>query len=186
LFCLSPEPSPWLERATSGHSTARRAANWLARQRPRLLYLNPTAAVQVMQDAYRDAIERVREPTFTPPPPLPRRGVAAVMAEYLSYVEELPERRFGRLAQWRAVTTMVALRLYHLKHGRYPDSLQGLVPDYLPAVPQDPFGGAPLKYRRDGDSYVLYSLGPNLKDDGGRKGEDWGTPGSEDYVYWPQ
>jgi uncharacterized protein YfaT (DUF1175 family) len=38
----------------------------------------------------------------------------------------------------------------------------------LTDVPVDPFTGKQLVYRREGEGFVVYSLGSNLKDDGGR------------------
>ena len=53
-----------------------------------------------------------------------------------------------------------------------------LTPKYLPAPALDPFSlGKPLLYRRNGSGYVLYSIGPDGKDDGGRP-IDSKTPGS--------
>lgn len=64
---------------------------------------------------------------------------------------------------------VLALRAYKLEHGSYPDALDQLTPAYLNPIPSDPFAvNAPLKYRRAGASYVLYSVGPDGKDDGGR------------------
>lgn len=42
-----------------------------------------------------------------------------------------------------------------------------LVPDYLVAVPLDPFGTGELQYRRESGRYTIYSVGPNATDDGG-------------------
>ena len=46
--------------------------------------------------------------------------------------------------------------------------LADLVPDYLSEVPQDPFSGKPLLYRRNAKGYVLYSVGLDGRDDGGQ------------------
>jgi hypothetical protein len=62
----------------------------------------------------------------------------------------------------------LALQAWRAEHGRYPDSLDALAPDILPVVPADPFGRGPLKYRLEGDKYVLYSVGPDGVDDGGQ------------------
>ena len=61
----------------------------------------------------------------------------------------------------------LALQAWHAEHGSYPDALDALVPNILTAVPLDPFGRGALKYRREGDTYVLYSVGPDGRDDGG-------------------
>ena len=61
-----------------------------------------------------------------------------------------------------------ALRAYRLDHGSYPAALAQLLPAYLHSIPPDPFGaGEPLHYRRTGQGYTLYSIGPNGKDDHG-------------------
>lgn len=77
-----------------------------------------------------------------------------------------------RFTQSRDATlTAVALELYHRRHGAYPESLEALVPSLVPAMPLDVFDGAPLKYAlRDGRP-LLYSIGTDRKDDGGRAPE---------------
>ncbi|MBN1908955.1 MAG: hypothetical protein JW818_04380, partial [Pirellulales bacterium] len=61
----------------------------------------------------------------------------------------------------------LALANYISDHGRYPESLDDLVPNYLTEVPEDPFNDGPPVYRRTGPaSYQLYSVGPNGLDDG--------------------
>jgi len=64
--------------------------------------------------------------------------------------------------------TMLALRAYKLDHGAYPATLAALAPGYLQAVPDDPFAlSGPLRYKRLSAKYLLYSVGPDGKDDGG-------------------
>lgn len=62
----------------------------------------------------------------------------------------------------------LACRLYKSRAGRYPETLDALVPGLLSEVPIDPFTGKPLVYRRQGEGFIVYSLGSNQKDDGGR------------------
>jgi len=62
----------------------------------------------------------------------------------------------------------LALKMYHRDMGVYPDRLDWLVADkYLKAVPADPFSGKPLKYKLDKGEFVLYSVGEDMKDNGG-------------------
>ena len=64
----------------------------------------------------------------------------------------------------------VALERFRAAHSdRYPEALSELTPDYLPAKPVDPFDGQPLRYRNKDAGYVLYSIGPNLRDDAGER-----------------
>lgn len=62
----------------------------------------------------------------------------------------------------------LALRLYYLQTGLYPETLAELSQRLLPQVPRDPFGaGEPLRYRREGDTYRLWSVGWDGIDNGG-------------------
>lgn len=62
-----------------------------------------------------------------------------------------------------------ALETYRAKHGSYPASLSDLSPGTLTKLPDDPFSpGAPLRYRKTEKGFVLYSVGPDGIDDGGR------------------
>jgi hypothetical protein len=75
--------------------------------------------------------------------------------------------------------TALALQAWHAEHGRYPDTLVALVPGLLETLPRDPFSSGPLKYRLEGDKYVLYSVGPDGKDDGGRPAENAAPKGGQ-------
>ncbi|NQV04817.1 MAG: type II secretion system major pseudopilin GspG [Candidatus Omnitrophica bacterium] len=79
----------------------------------------------------------------------------------------------------------VALDLYELDNGRYPDSLDGLRTKpgiavnwkgpYLKKSPKDPWGNA-YAYRLPGDhspDYDLYSYGPDEKEGGGDDVTNW-------------
>ena len=68
----------------------------------------------------------------------------------------------------RFAEVRLALQAYRMNRGSYPASLDSLVPSYLSAVPLDPFtAGNPLRYRKSGFSYLLYSVGPDGVDNGG-------------------
>jgi hypothetical protein len=60
----------------------------------------------------------------------------------------------------------LALIIYKSAHGAYPDSLATLEAAGF-KLPKDPFGGQPFKYRRDGVGFIVYSIGSDMKDDGG-------------------
>ncbi len=65
------------------------------------------------------------------------------------------------------VLVAIALERYRLAKGVYPDTLDALIPAYLDRIPPDRFDGKPLKYRLADGRAVLYSIGADLKDDGG-------------------
>lgn len=61
----------------------------------------------------------------------------------------------------------IAVDRYRLDHGTFPTSLDALVPQYLDEVPLDPFDNRPLRFRIHGGEALIYSIGPDGKDDGG-------------------
>jgi hypothetical protein len=67
-----------------------------------------------------------------------------------------------------ATLVAIALELYHRRHGDYPATLDALVPQFLPQVPPDRYDGKPIKYRIVDGRPLLYSVGVDRKDDGGR------------------
>ena len=65
----------------------------------------------------------------------------------------------------------LALAAHRSERGVYPAQLADLAPVYVKAVPNDCFSDKPLRYARatdGGAGYVLYSVGTNQKDDGGK------------------
>jgi len=83
----------------------------------------------------------------------------------LSYVVET---HFRSVATRRLVATALAMRLHEIDHGRLPETLADMVPDYLPYVPADPFSSRdePIIYCPDVRPPVLRSRGENGIDDG--------------------
>jgi len=85
----------------------------------------------------------------------------------------------------------LALKLYKAEHGKYPDSLEALAPEFLERVPLDPFTAKALIYARDGEGFFVYSVGRNGADDdgltefepAGRRGETI-DPGTDDIAWW--
>jgi hypothetical protein len=62
----------------------------------------------------------------------------------------------------------LAARIFSAREKRFPSAVADLVPSVLPREPLDPFTGKPFVYRADKDGLLVYSLGSNEKDDGGR------------------
>ncbi|MHB9132730.1 MAG: hypothetical protein ACYDBB_16810 [Armatimonadota bacterium] len=79
--------------------------------------------------------------------------------------------------------TVFALRAYQQQHGAYPKNLSALVPEYLPELPADPFSlYATLQYRREGDRYMLYSVGPDGIDNYGKPIDNPGALANQRYI----
>ncbi|MDQ3621381.1 MAG: hypothetical protein M3463_02690 [Verrucomicrobiota bacterium] len=85
-----------------------------------------------------------------------------------TWIPEIATKFIRTEALARLAWTACALERYRLAHGRYPQSLAPLAPQFIAAVPRDVIDGGELKYRRTNDDrFVLYSIGWNGKDDGG-------------------
>ena len=87
-----------------------------------------------------------------------------------------------REARQRMVMLAFALAGYRADRHEYPKALADLVPAYIDALPKDPFSDGELHYKSENSGYLLYSVGKNGKDDGGRRA-DWvrGQPPSQDW-----
>ncbi len=91
------------------------------------------------------------------------------------------------------VITAIALKRFQLKHSRWPETLNELSPEFLPAVTIDIYDGKPLKYHPNVDgTYLLYCVGEDGMDNGGFpttsleiKGMFWQYQRARDWV-WPQ
>jgi hypothetical protein len=84
--------------------------------------------------------------------------------------------RFGLVAELCRLTGSrldvcrigLALRAYQAEHGRYPDSLDDLAQAGW-AVPADSFTGEPYHYRLEGNGFIVWGVGRDLDDDGGKR-----------------
>lgn len=75
---------------------------------------------------------------------------------------------FAFETQREMTAAAIALQRFRLHHGRWPETLSDLVPEFLTELPHDWMDGQPLRYRRNlNDTFTLYSVGEDLRDDGG-------------------
>jgi hypothetical protein len=70
-------------------------------------------------------------------------------------------------AQLRCASVALACERYRLKHKMYPASLADLPKELLPTVPNDPYTGRPLLYKKTENGAVIYCTGQDRRDDGG-------------------
>ncbi len=120
----------------------------------------------------------------------PSLGYQAMDKKMQALWENIPDRQlliksytldpsFFMRALWRPRANIfvarvgLALERYRMAKGEYPATLAELAPEFLREVPLDIFTGKPLLYRTEPGGATIYSVGPNLKDDGGV--EDMGT-----------
>jgi hypothetical protein len=98
----------------------------------------------------------------------PQAAAAGLVAISAPSFFKLISRHDASLTILNLLATAVSIRIYELKKGSAPENLEALVPEFLPDVPRDPFNGfEPLRYKKEGQVWTLYSVGPDHKDDGG-------------------
>jgi hypothetical protein len=106
-------------------------------------------------------------------------GWRAVLANALEVIA--PDTRPGwdtvtpiknAVLNWQAeielLTADFAIREFHEVEGRWPAALSEMVPQYFRTLPIDPFTGHGLLYQRTDDGFMLYSVGRDKTDNGGR------------------
>ncbi len=120
--------------------------------------------VDALRDQFRFHMETFRHG-------LAESGFAAFTGIRINALRSRVFRDHARIA--------VALALHRTRNGQFPANLDSLIfPDNAP-LPLDPFTGATYRYRPLGlADYLLYSPGPNSRDDGGllrydHKKGDW-------------
>jgi hypothetical protein len=71
----------------------------------------------------------------------------------------------------------IALKRFELRYGCFPADLRALIPEFLSDLPRDYMTDQPIRYRASpGETFILYSVGNNGRDDGGDSTMDI-TPG---------
>jgi hypothetical protein len=83
--------------------------------------------------------------------------------------DELPKKYVNAISFRDQVLIACALERFRLKNSSYPEKLDALLPEFLASIPHDPVDGSPMRYRRENDGgFVLWSIGANRIDDGGK------------------
>jgi hypothetical protein len=96
---------------------------------------------------------------------MPPLLIAALFMPALGPALEAEARAAANL---RLAGAALAVEEYRLKNGRWPKSLDLLVPAFLEEAPRDPFADdATIVYRRTATGVQLHSIGQDREDDGG-------------------
>jgi len=93
------------------------------------------------------------------------RGLAYALLPSLVRVKQIHRKM---QADIRVIRTGLALLASKADRGALPQTLAGFDPDDV----RDPFSGAPLIYRPSAEGFVLYSIGPDGKDNDGSPRQD--------------
>ncbi len=107
-------------------------------------------------------------------------GLIPLMLPAIDHAMQSQER--GAQVQ-DAMQAAIALELYRRRTGAWPERLEQMIPQFIPSVPVDRFTGGPIGYAlRDGKP-VLYSVGVDRDDDGGRAPTKTDADGDQSIVY---
>jgi hypothetical protein len=126
---------------------------------------------QLLVDAAPHHYNEVKLPAFPEHPHyflllVGGNAVGEIMCELLEpALDQAFAKKVRSNVSLQATRTILALRAYQLTHGKLPENLDALVPEFLDKVPVDAFNGQPLHY--SAERKIVYSVGKNLKDDGG-------------------
>jgi hypothetical protein len=63
----------------------------------------------------------------------------------------------------------LAMHRYYAVHGKFPDKTDSLSPEFIALVPGDPYNDQPIQLKTTATGWILYSVGPDMKDDGGQR-----------------
>jgi hypothetical protein len=88
---------------------------------------------------------------------------------FLAALSSAITKEASSFAYLRTSIAAIAVERFRLANGRLPKNLNELVPQFLSAVPADPFDGQPLRYHHLEKGYVIYSIGSDGEDNGGRE-----------------
>lgn len=78
----------------------------------------------------------------------------------------------------------LALAVYHSQYHHYPATLEPAEKRWESTFPLDIYSKKPFRYKSDGKTFLLYSVGPNGKDDGGIWKYNFKTGTTKDDLAW--
>jgi hypothetical protein len=107
-----------------------------------------------------------------PPVFSPLDGIAMTVADTNQDVDTLSRMHtylFRSIALRRAAIIVVALSEYRATKDEYPEKLAALSPQFIEAIPDDPYSDRPFGYRKEAvDRFQLWACGEDMDDDGAR------------------
>jgi hypothetical protein len=113
-----------------------------------------------------DAVDVARLPVHEQPaaiaalPELPDDNRHILSRLLLPAVDKFATAYWRNVAEARCAVVAIACERFRLKHGGWPAALADLCPEFLPAVPLDPFDGQPLRFAKQNDGVIVHSVGP--------------------------
>jgi hypothetical protein len=132
-----------------------------------LFYLR---AMDRQLDRARQRDRQVATKLATAEPPYP--WYAPLSRIILPAAERVRDRRDETLARLALARWGLALSVYRQRTGHFPSSLADVEQTVGASLPADPLGGPEPLYHSQANGYLLYSIGLNGRDEGGRNARD--------------
>ncbi len=103
---------------------------------------------------------------------------------FLPAVDAFLAGRARTAARVAGIECLILVRRYALAHNNAlpPDLATAASEAGLKAVPTDPYSGQPMRYKVIDDKPVVYSVGPDRKNDGEAASPEEGKP-PQDFIY---
>ena len=122
----------------------------------------------------------------------------AVIGMIMPAVELVDNASERACARRDGVDLALAMYRFHATNDRWPESTDELTPEFIPAIPIDRLTGDPIQFKIVDGSPVVYGLGSDLDDDGGKPIFDYpnaespkisnnieANPQDGDWILWP-
>jgi len=105
------------------------------------------------------------------------REIGILPGLLLTGTDKLQSAQIRTLAQLRCGAAALAVERYRNKHGKWPETLAAAYDG--DSVPQDPFSGGSLVYRRTATGVLIYSVGQDGQDNGGKSAKNSTLTGTD-------
>jgi len=105
-------------------------------------------------------------------------ALSRMVTPVFSRALESKEKMRARIGAWQIA---LALTAHRAETGRYPEGLAALRAAGWDLA-MDPFTQQEFRYRREGEGFVVWSLGPNMADEGGEYRSPWNDDAAPDDV----
>lgn len=146
-------------------------------ERDRLAYLDTLAgAIELAALPWRESKDRWEELEQS----VAQQQGAPLAREFLPALGRVGPKRDEAVARRGLLQAALALIEDWYQDEQYPETLAAARTEEF-AIPPDVFSDEEFIYKAEGGQVTLYSIGPNLQDDGGY----WGNPEPGDDIAWP-
>lgn len=92
---------------------------------------------------------------------------ALLSCAFLPIKWNMAEAQMRAWSLLRSSAAGIACERFRMATGHWPGTLEELVPKFIATMPNDPYTGKPLRYKRLADGIVVYAIGEDGVDDGG-------------------